>query len=88
MEEDVADLSSIAWWEVVPRSEGRGEEVGRVSLLLLLWLSRRKSGGPECCAAFACVFQSPVVVAGRASKFQPHKPHIVPVSTICPPTWQ
>lgn len=24
MEEDVADLSSIAWWEVVPRSEGRG----------------------------------------------------------------
>lgn len=36
--EDVADLSSIAWWEVVPRSEGRGEEVGRVSLLLFLWL--------------------------------------------------
>lgn len=41
MEEDVADLSSIAWWEVVPRSEGRGgEEVGRVSLLLLLWLCK------------------------------------------------
>lgn len=40
MEEDVADLSSIAWWEVVPRLEGRGEEVGRVSLLLLLWLCK------------------------------------------------
>lgn len=41
MEEDVADLSSIAWWEVVPRSEGRGEEVGRGSLLLLLlWLCK------------------------------------------------
>lgn len=40
MEEDVADLSSIAWWEVVPRSEERGEEVGRVSLLLLLWLCK------------------------------------------------